>query len=243
MKVAYYSPSWKRAGRVKTRDFMPWVTLVVDEGEADEYREKHGEPILVCPKGVQGNIARVRNYILEHSESDCIVMIDDDCTGIGYHEQREQHWLRGEALRAFFVNAFVMTEEAGTKLFGFVTQQDPKFYKENTPFSFLSVTLGPCLGIIRSGLRYDERLPLKEDYDFWLQHMHRFHRVLRFNKYFYVVGHISNPGGVTSHRTFQREIEQNRLLQKKWGRKVVRFHQTRRKRSLNPVVKVPLRGI
>jgi hypothetical protein len=41
-------------------------------------------------------------------------------------------------------------------------------------------------------IRYDERIPLKEDYDLSLQHLNKFRKVLRFNKYFYKVKQSKN---------------------------------------------------
>ena len=85
-------------------------------------------------------------------------------------------------------------------------------------------------------LRYDENIPLKEDYDFWLQSIRKYRKTLRFQSYHYMVDHINKTGGVVSYRTKQREEEQNKLLQKKWGSRVVKYDITK---SINPRVHIP----
>ena len=88
---------------------------------------------------------------------------------------------------------------------------------------------------------YDERLPLKEDYDLSLQVLQKYHKVLRLNRYSYVTTHLTNAdGGCVDYRTMVREEEQNQLLQKKWGKKIVKYNI---EKSINPIIKVPLKGI
>jgi len=71
--------------------------------------------------------------------------------------------------------------------------------------------------------------------------MHRYHRVLRFNKWHYAVDHLTTrPGGCASYRTIEREKEHAALLVKKWGRDVVRINHDR---SVNPRVYVPINGV
>lgn len=242
-KFEVYIPSWKRAKALTTRKLFPEAIIAVDHSEADEYREIWGEPIMVCPEGVQGNLCRVRNYCLDQAGTDCVLILDDDYVEVGYYQGKVEHRLTGADLLGFVQNGFTMAQEIGTGLWGLQVQKDPKFYREYSPFSLLAPILGPWQAVVRSELRYDESLYLKEDYDFFIQHVRKFHKCLRFNKYWYQVAHINNSGGQQQFRNFQREVKQNQALQKKWGRRIVRFHETRRKASLNPVVKVPFKGI
>lgn len=243
-KVEVYIPSWKRCGDVGTRDFFPEATLVVDEAEAEDYEREYGGPLMVCPPGVHGNIARVRNYIIDHATSDWILQADDDWRGIGYHEGMEQVWVKDpEYLAAFVLNGFVMAEDLGVHLWGVGQQKDPKFYKQQTPISMLAPVLGCFTAIIRTHLRYEEELQPKEDYDFFLQHVHMDHKVLRFNKWFYDVNHLVNKGGIVSYRTKEMELEKNKLLQEKWGAGVVKLKALKRKGSRNPRITIPLKGV
>jgi hypothetical protein len=96
------------------------------------------------------------------------------------------------------------------------------------------------MGFADCPLRFDERLNLKEDYDIFLQVIHKYHKALRFNKYHYIVDHLNKSGGVVSYRTMDREKAQLELMQEKWGKKVIRFDI---KKSVNPKIYVPLKGI
>ena len=65
MNISVNIPSWHRPDGVLTLDIMPFAKVWVDESEAEEYRKHNpGAKIVSCPKGVQGNLCRVRNYIL-----------------------------------------------------------------------------------------------------------------------------------------------------------------------------------
>lgn len=99
-----------------------------------------------------------------------------------------------------------MCEDVGAKYFGLQCMPDKLVYRENMPFGFVSYIRGPFQGFIENagGLRYDERLPLKEDYDMTLQQLNRFRRVLRINKCFYVCEQSTIPGGCASYRNLER---------------------------------------
>jgi len=94
-------------------------------------------------------------------------------------------------------------------------------------------------------IRFDDRLGLKEDYDYSIQVLRKFRKILRFNKYHYVSAHIKKKGGCASYRTMKKEEEQAILFQKKWGKAIV--HITRKTQggnmSINPVVHCPIKGI
>jgi len=135
-----------------------------------------------------------------------------------------------------------MCEEFGTVLWGLNLQSDPRFYREYSPFSFLAPVLGPFSGHVlrENNLRYDERLGLNEDYDYFLQVIRKYRKVLRNNKFFYMAGHLTQKGGCGSHRTLAKEREQAEIMKRKWGSKIVKYDF---RKSTNPHVHVPLKGI
>lgn len=60
-------PSYKRY-KVETLSYIPFCKVYVAPEEYEAYLDfnpKHTENIVKCPKGVQGNLCRVRNYILD----------------------------------------------------------------------------------------------------------------------------------------------------------------------------------
>lgn len=66
MKISVNIPSWHRPNDVKTLEYIPFAKVWVDEGEYDAYKQSYPQAdIVACPKGIQGNLCRVRNYILD----------------------------------------------------------------------------------------------------------------------------------------------------------------------------------
>jgi hypothetical protein len=104
---------------------------------------------------------------------------------------------------------------------------DKQAYREYSPFSFTSVILGPFMVHLKHDLRFDERFPTKDDYDFSIQVLNKYRRILRFNKYFYVckmAGSGSGQVGGHAHiRNVHNEMAQVIGLQKKWGSKIVKL--------------------
>ncbi len=147
-QVEVYIPSLGRAKTLTTRRFFPDAQIVVSPEEADEYRDIWDEPLMVLPTGVQGNLSRVRNYILDNATSDWILTVEDDHYGFGYFEGDKEHKLDGKQLEDFVLNSFIMAEDLGTGLWGLNPQKDPKFYHMMTPFSFKSIILGPWMAVI-----------------------------------------------------------------------------------------------
>lgn len=58
------------------------------------------------------------------------------------------------------------------------------------------------------------------------------------------VKQAEQTGGCARYRTTEREMEQFKLLQKKWGEDVVRMDNSSKRRfDFNPMLKVPLKGV
>jgi len=255
MKVSVNAPSYRRPNAVTTLGYLPFCRLWVCETEYDEYVAANpGADIVKVPKGVQGNVSRIRNYILDHADTDVICIIDDDMTNIGYYEQTKRLFVHPDEVLAFIEKYSELAVGFGVKLWGVNVNPDKQCYREYTPFSLVSYIGSPFSCHINSDLRYDERIPLKEDYDITLQHLNTYRKVLRVNKYFYTVKQGASgggqPGGCAVMRNIEEEKRQFDILQKKWGREIVRrdssvdrSHSSKKKRKvvdLNPVIRVPI---
>ncbi len=238
----FVSPSYKRAGSVEVIRWLPEVALAVHSFEAEEYRAAYPDAeILEIPDSRRGNMGKVRNWLLEKAmpEDKRLVMLDDDVEYVGFHQTGEMRQMTVEQFRSLVEMGFTMAEDVGAYLWGVNLQVDPKFYREYGPVSFLLPILGTFSAHRPSPLRYDERLSLNEDYDYFLQHVQRYHRTLRLNKYHYRAGHLTDDGGCAAYRTLSEEFTQAGIMQRKWGRDVVRFDLAR---STNPRIRVPLKG-
>jgi flavodoxin len=240
--IKFFSPSYKRAGKIDIAKWLPNVVLCVHEFEEKEYRRHHKNELLILPDSLRGNMAKVRNYILENSVCDVCVMMDDDVQFVGYYENGVQVKMAPGRLIEKITEWYHQAAALNTVLFGVNLQTDYKFYKELSPLTFKNPILGTFSCVIKKGnnIRYDERLSLNEDYDYFLQVMRIYHKVLRWNKYHYQAGHLKEPGGCGAYRTLKREKEQAEIMIKKWGKSVVRYDFNR---STNPIVNVPIKGI
>lgn len=233
-------PSYKRTGKVKTLGIFPMAKLFVHEFEAVEYKNVYPDnEIVAVPDKLSGNMAKVRNFILENAGDERILMCDDDIDYIGYFQNAyDRGSYSNDELYKKIENLFDACDDAGTKLWGINLLNNPKAYRQYSPFSFLSIVYGSFMGIIKSDIRFDERLGLKEDVDFSIQHLKKYRRILRLNKMFYQTYHVKIAGGCASYRTSEEEKKNMSDLQKKWGSEIVKI-----RKSINPVVIVPIAGI
>lgn len=246
MRVKFYSPSYRRPELSITQITYPFVRLVVCESQADEYR-KNGNDIVVCPDSAQGNLCRVRNWILDNlfDDCDCIVLLDDDCKGIGYWQEQSANNFHDFELEEACENWAQICKEMGYHFWGLNCVADKGAYREYTPYGTFQYIGGPFQAhLATSQIRYDENLPLKEDYDITLQHVQKYGGALRVNYAHYHVKQAEQAGGCATYRNLDYEKAQFWALQKKWGKDVIRRDKkSRRTFDFNPMLKLPLRGV
>lgn len=264
MKISVNCPSYKRP-KVETLDYLPYCKVWIDESEYDSYIEANPDfkdNIISVPKGIQGNLCRIRNYILDkefEDGADVVLIIDDDMQGI-YRFEPDENSLYG------YNNVFVSSDELlemlehysklcsdfGFYFWGLNCNADALSYRHSTPFSTVSYIGGPFQVFLKGNeLRYDENLPLKEDYDMTLQNCNRYRGCLRVNKYHYNCKQSKQKGGCATYRNYEREKEQLELLQKKWGKDIVKIdkalnHNAKKKKvniDYNPIIKIPIKGV
>ena len=260
MNIVVCCPSYKRP-KVKSLDYLPFVKVYVDGSEYDEYCNQNPDADIVrCADGVQGNVARVRNYILDTefmNGADAVCVIDDDiycleyfkvdhATNFGYKREK----IKKDDFMGFLEKYTLLCEEWGFKLWGVNCNKDSLSYRHCVPFSTTSVVLGPFTVHLKNDIRYDLNLPLKEDYDLCIQHMNRYRGVLRVNSVHYDCLQSENKGGCAAMRNRKREKEQFDMLQKKWGSDIVREDRTNKGRTkkvkvfdYNPIIRVPISGV
>ena len=260
MNVSINSPSYKRAGGVDTLKYLPECKIWVCETEAEEYeKENRGANIIACKKGIQGNKCRILNHILDIEFKrgiDAVAILDDDIQYFGYHEQKKQFKMSADFFRIWVQKYTFLAQEFGVKIWGVNLNADKQSYLEYIPFNLTLIILGPFMVHLKHDLRFDERFPTKDDYDMSIQQLNKYRGILRLNKFFYVnkmAGSGSGQiGGQSAMRNLKHEEEQNKGLQGKWGSKIVRYDlnesrshsmRKRKKFDINPVVRVPIKGV
>ncbi len=264
MHISVNCPSYKRP-KVETLDYLPFCKVWVCETEAEAYRKANPgreSNIVPCKKGIQGNVSRIRNHILDtefQNGADVVVIIDDDMRKIGYHESEPgnrfgytQNTLPAEDFLNFVERYSLLCEGFGFKMWGININFDARSYAQQTPFSTLSFIGGPFACFLRGNeCRYDEELPLKEDYDMTLQNCNKYRGCLRVNKYHYVVKQAEQAGGCATYRNYAREEQQLHALRKKWGSRIVKIDKSNKGNSkkrkdridFNPIIKPPIKGL
>lgn len=255
MEVRVCCPSYRRP-KVETLRYLPYCRVYVDASEYDAYKAANPPEadIVRCADGIQGNLCRVRNYILKTEfarGADVVLIIDDDMHYIGYWEDRKKIRISAEMLPVLLEKYSVMARDMGFFFWGANCNDDKQVYREYTPFSTVSYIGGPFQCFLRGNdCWYDESLPLKEDYDMTLQQCNKYRGVLRVNKLFYDCKQSAQAGGCAAYRNIEREREQFERLQKKWGANIVRrdtsTQHTRKRKAFedyNPVIRIPIKGV
>lgn len=257
MNIIICCPSYRRP-KVETLKYIPFCRVYVDEAEYEDYkRENPTAEIIKCPAGIQGNVSRVKNYILkmelEQNNNDVCLLVDDDLKYIGYYEGGKQYKLQTEEILPFIEKYSILAQDIGAFLWGVNVNKDPQSYMAYTPFNTSSFIGGPFHCFLKGNdCFYDEELPLKEDYDMTIQQLNKHRVVLRVNKFHYDCKQSEQAGGCATYRNLEREKEQVLKLQTKWGSKIVKIdrggknHNIVRKRTTidyNPIIKVPIKGV
>lgn len=182
-----------------------------------------------------------------------VVTVDDDLQGLYLCENREARKILGSEVRAFIEKYTIVARELGAYLWGLNVNKDPHNYREYGPISTIAYIGAPFQAVLNGNtVRYDENIPLKEDYDFSLQNMNWYRKVLRVNKAYYNVRQVEQAGGCSAMRNIDEEIRQMKLLKRKWGSEIVRemsmrpSAHTRKKTKriqINPILHIPIRGV
>jgi len=250
-------PSYKRAGAVKGYDYFRTAKIVIPESQRDDYA-RHYDPkrLIVIPDEQDGNLPRKRNWILKNIPRP-LVMIDDDvrCLAMteGVYDRAGQFVGRSEQLirltieqaEALIVHGFNLAHEWGIVYWGLNCNTDGRNYQQYKPFSLTQIVNDPFTGHLDHDLLYDERVGTKLDYDFSLQALNRYRKILRLNKFAYACEHANNPGGLVGMRTMEVELRDCRAIERKWGRGIIKYalHPKKLADILNGNVNVPIAGV
>ena len=248
-------PSYRRP-KVESLEYFPSGRVYVDSEETSEYvRHNPHADIISCQKGIQGNLSRVRNHILDtefNDGADAVLIIDDDILRLKYFEAGKRRHMHMDAVPDFLQKYTLIAQELGVYLWGLQVSNDKQNYRENNPFSLTCYIGGPFQCFLKGNTcRYDEELFLKEDYDMTLQQLNKYRKVLRLNKFYYEARQSEQTGGCATYRTLEEEKRQFELLQRKWGSNIVqrekhdRAHnkrKVRKREDYNPLIYIPIRG-
>jgi len=250
MKINVVIPTYKRwdalVGLAYFGKFAKWV---LPESQKDEYSKVlTPKQMIIIPDEDDGNIVKKRNWILKNVKRP-LLMIDDDVKSIWYWEDRHDEYLRRllpkDIAPLFIQRGFELAKEWGCVFWGIAQNTDDRVYLDFKPFSLVNAILGPFQGHFDHDFLFDARMGTKEDYDMSLQILNKHKKILRINKFAYECVHGDNKGGIVSFRTMKKEIEWCRAIERKWGRKIIKYplRPTKMVHLLNWRIDVPIRGV
>jgi len=215
------------------------ILWIVGAGEADEYEAAGCKGKVV--EG--GGLCASRNFALDEARRQgcaCVEMSDDlkKCEIVragdalaDFHD--EGRWTKPKDLKAANAagaNKVEITPVAGAamllallratdrRLAGCYPNANPGLAAGVPPVGDHHFIVGDFLviDVQRTELRFDERLMLKEDYDYTAQHMHEYGAVCRSNRVLCLFEHYTNAGGAVDVRSDAREQHAIQLIHHKW---------------------------
>jgi hypothetical protein len=199
-------PSKGRAGATTTDKFLGDVgTLFVPEAELDQYKQAASCPVVCVPSEVKG-ITKTRNWILQNTEDQRVVMVDDDLKVQGwrklYEEKTRHKKMTAGQWAGEFAKFFEVVEDLGWKIWGCKTESSARSVHPYKPFLFRAYVTASCMGIVNDGTYlFDETFPVKEDYEIGLRHVKEFGGVLAVRYVYWENSHWDDDGGCKTYRT------------------------------------------
>lgn len=197
-----------------------WDSLPFSRKQKEQYafcvkdKEKELYEKAGCGKVFEtGKLIPSRNFALNHAfdNNKICVQLSDDIKEVKTNPSGDSVDL--ESVIEEIVDKFKKTK--GVYLLGIPPTDNPFFAKAIV--SKNTFCIGDLFFSKPNPLRFDEKLTLKEDYDYTLQHCKEYGIVLRYQKYLFTFAHYKNKGGVVSYRNDEEEQKNIRHLKIKWG--------------------------
>lgn len=208
--------SSKRPERVGAMNLhAPMATWFVGKGEREIYLNAGAKNVIES-----GGLCESRNAALEAAFGlglPCLQLSDDLKKVKKAHSKT--HTQEIQLIDAVNEICFI-GKKTGAKLCGVAPTSNPYFYNPEKPYKNKAFIVGDMILVFPCEVRFDEKMRLKEDYDFTLNHLKKYGKVLRVDNILAEFMHRSNKGGAVSYRTSQMENESIAYLKKKWGKAI-----------------------
>jgi hypothetical protein len=209
-------PSKGRAGRVKTLKILKNGVLFVPEYERDDYVRVYGERVVGVPSSVKG-ITATRNWVLDNCNDDWVVMVDDDVKVQGYFRLFESfaktYSMTSEQWEREFIRMFDLTEQMNYRIWGVNTDGSLKGTFPYKPINFRTYVTASMMGIRNdTGIRFDERFKVKEDYEICLRCIKEDGGLAGIRYVYWVNSHWEDEGGCKDYRTHEVEEQAIEML-------------------------------
>lgn len=217
-KIPIVIPTRGRAKIGTTWDLFPEAILFMHKNEKQTYRDAGIKNEIITHKCMSSSTAR--NFILDYFDvNDKIIMMDDDIKKVGrfliFNNKTKAESLTGTEFYRHLVNGFNIAEKHNAFLFGVAPTTNTLNFRNQT--SVATFVNGPCMGIVVSKLRFDEKCMNKGDYDFTLQHIKKGKLTFRLDYLWQKNDYNKLDGGTRFYRTKKKEAETYYYLLGKWA--------------------------
>lgn len=234
-----YFPSYKRYEKVLAYEYLGEGNIIVPKLQEIQYKKRYGNAVISIDDKLDGTVSKKRNAVLdmiqEREEDAYGWIIDDDFKLL--KRKKENKKLSGDEAIENLERVYLMAKDMGATYGGFDYSQDCLKLKDQSPFSFTKPIFGMILAKADDGIRYDTRLRINEDVDFWIQKMNQNRRMLRDNQYVNIFH--GEDGGSDSVIKYDRKEQRfyARQINKKWGGQFMNWKKT------SFQFKIPIKGI
>jgi TET-associated glycosyltransferase-like protein len=197
---------------------------VADEADADLYAWNGATNIVVG-----GPLCHARNLAVSDAMDcglPCVQLSDDLQSTILLTRHGDGFTSRIPTFADVVATLSAACDETGARLAG-VAPTDNQYWVPPRPISTACFLVGDCLYIRPNTCRFDEALPLKEDYDYTAQHLSTYGVIARCEWILMTFAHRSNKGGAVYSRNADTEAQAIAYLQAKWGDQVIKPHPSR----------------
>lgn len=207
-------PSKGRAGKIKSQKLITSAFVYVPENEVEAYEKGGAVNVVGVPLSVRG-ITPTRNWILDNVDDPWVVMIDDDLQICGWCEMLEVKGKHRKLTEGEWIGEweklFEVTEGLGYRVWGTSTDGALRSIYPYKPFLFQSYVTASCMGIINSsGIRFDEKFTVKEDYEICLRCVKEDGGVVAARYLYWVNSHWKDEGGCKDYRT--KAVERKAII-------------------------------
>lgn len=235
-----YIPSYNRPDKVITYELLGVGNIVVPESQAEDYRKNYGDAVITIPDSKDGSVNKKRNAIIDliklQQEDYSGWVLDDDLKGI--KRKKEAYMLSADEILELFEKTEIMAKDMNAMFAGFDYSEDCMKLKDMAPFSLNKPCFHSVYLNVSDGIRYDERLRVQGDLEYWIAKMNKNRFVLKMNQYACLS--LGEDGGKESVIGYDKKdrLESAIAINKKYGRKII----TQNKKG-NQVFNIPIKGV
>lgn len=219
-----------RADKLLTPRLIPAAEICIPESQKDQYAAHVDPERLIChPDSVIGLTAKWQWMLDNLMDDDALVFFDDDISHVirlsSFSDELNKRILDRSVIYGIIEQVVSTARDMDAVLFGWnIMPHSIQFNTGFKPFELTGCVHGAAMGFLPNhNLSYNTEFLLKGDYWISLLNTYKNRYCLIDNRYaFAAEDTFVGEGGQSMHRTTEREMSELRLLQRFFGRDIVK---------------------